>query len=186
MTHTSHRKRHTRKHNSHKNHHTLSHIKDAKQQPKTIVVIVHAHWCGACKATMPIWSEFKNIADRKYVKQLDVRNIEETYKDVKIPILENKYLIDGEKVNVSGYPTIFKIVGGHIHYYNGNRTPQEFLQWALKEHYGGFGGVGHTKTDETLILGGVNKTKKHRRTRKSGCSSCDKGRTRRWSWLKFW
>ena len=177
----------TRKHRKHKKPNT--HSKDAKH-PKTLVVIVHAHWCGACKQTMPIWEEFKTLSNGKHSHQLEIIDIEEKYKDIKIPMLENTHLKNGEKVNVSGYPTIFKIVGGHIQYYNGNRTPQHFLDWALKEHSGSFGGIGHTKTDETLILGGMNKTKKNRKSRKRGCSSCDKGRTRRWNWKKtlniFW
>jgi len=39
----------------------------------------------------------------------------------------------GTNVDVQdGYPTIYKIVGGKVEYYNGERTEKELISWALK------------------------------------------------------
>ena len=48
----------------------------------------------------------------------------------KLDKLNSKY-----KTNVAmqgGYPTIYKIVGGKVEYYNGERTENELVSWALK------------------------------------------------------
>ena len=47
-------------------------------------------------------------------------------------------MLDGEKIDASGYPTIVKLAGGRIDYYGGNRELVDMKHWATGQHIGGF------------------------------------------------
>ena len=51
--------------------------------------------------------------------------------------IENQKL-NGEKIEVYGYPTMFKIHNGHIDYYGGNRTASEMYNWVKGNISGGY------------------------------------------------
>jgi thiol-disulfide isomerase/thioredoxin len=116
-----------------------------------IIGLVYANWCGHCQALKPEWDMFKkNLKmDKKLANKCGIFEVEDadTMKDNKIKKINNK--VNGGELQVNGFPTLFKIVGGNIEYYNGERSANSLLEWAKTS----------TQT------GG--KTRKNRKTRKN-------------------
>ena len=94
---------------------------------KTIVGKLYMNGCGHCDALEEPWNQMKNKVGGKVTVADDIE-AEETDKLDKL----NKQ----HEVNVvvqGGYPTIYKIKkGGKVEYYDGERTEQELVNWALK------------------------------------------------------
>ncbi len=114
-----------------------------KQMKKGELVVgkLYADWCGHCQTLAPEWDTMKTSIKNKIkkggnkFKKVDIVEIEESVQDSKLPALNSKYL-DGSKDKVEvqgGYPTIFKIDGGRVHYYGGERTAEKMEQWAIGE-----------------------------------------------------
>ena len=121
MYNTSHRKRYKKSHN--KSRHTPT--------TKTIIGVVHAHWCGQCTSLMPNWMDMKD--QLRNVNTITVLSIEESensesrIKDINNTHLKNSH----QKLQVDGYPTIFKITNkGVLEYYNGTREVADLIKWA--------------------------------------------------------
>jgi thiol-disulfide isomerase/thioredoxin len=90
------------------------------------VVLFHANWCGHCKGFMPTWKKVKKqFAGDKTV---NMTAVEQGKMDMKIGGFQNK-VKDGQKIDVGGFPTIAKIDGGKLSYYQDERTPDKFAQW---------------------------------------------------------
>jgi len=92
----------------------------------------------------------KNLKmDKKLANKCGIFEVEDadTMKDNKIKKINKK--VNGGELQVNGFPTLFKIVGGNIEYYNGERSANSLLEWAKSS----------TQT------GG--KTRKNRKTRKN-------------------
>jgi thiol-disulfide isomerase/thioredoxin len=93
--------------------------------PSPIIIgKVYADWCGYCQALKPKWEQLKKILPKGRVQTVE---IEETETD-KRSQFEKKHK---KTINVSGYPTIFKIVNGKIEYYSGPREPEDMKRWVL-------------------------------------------------------
>jgi thiol-disulfide isomerase/thioredoxin len=93
--------------------------------PSPIIVgKVYADWCGHCKALKPKWEQLKQILPKGRVQTVE---IEEAETDKRAEF-EKKHK---KTINVSGYPTIFKIVNGKIEYYSGPREPEDMKRWVL-------------------------------------------------------
>jgi len=56
---------------------------------------------------------------------------------MKMQTIENNKL-NGEKIEVNGYPTMFKIQNGRPEYYGGNRTAAEMYNWVKGSVSGGY------------------------------------------------
>jgi thiol-disulfide isomerase/thioredoxin len=97
---------------------------------------IHANWCGHCIALAPKWRKLMKLIKTKIPKtQLVISDIESETMDNALSILNQKYL-SGSNQNVEiqgGYPTIFKIVNGKLHYYEGPREVEPMLKWAMKD-----------------------------------------------------
>lgn len=99
---------------------------------KNIFGIVHAKWCGHCKAIMEpaspseksIWEQTKALIGNS----AHIEEIEESQIDPKLKQLNEKY---GVNLSVNGFPTIFKIKGGKLDTdFSGERTPENLAKWA--------------------------------------------------------
>ena len=93
--------------------------------PSPIIVgKVYADWCGHCQTLKPKWEQLKEILPKGRVQTIE---IEETETDKRAEF-EKKHK---KTINVSGYPTIFKIVNNKIEYYSGPREPEDMKRWVL-------------------------------------------------------
>lgn len=104
-------------------------------EPEDTVVLIYANWCPHCQAMKPEWNELKN----QLGSTVETIEIEESDfdKDMKLQNIENQKL-NGEKIEVYGYPTMFKIHNGHADYYGGNRTATEMYTWVKGNISGGY------------------------------------------------
>ena len=96
-----------------------------KKRHPFVVGKVYANWCGHCQSLKPEWSKMKGLLKKrkhgiKYVE------IEETQKDQKFAEVKQKY---GVEIQANGYPTLFKIEGGKLSYYDGQRTAEQMSDW---------------------------------------------------------
>jgi len=83
-----------------------------------IIGLVYAKWCPHCTAMKPQWDIMKSklrpncrvveIEDSDYDKQTKLDNL-------------NNDIKSDEKLQIHGYPTMFKINNGKVDYYNGSR-----------------------------------------------------------------
>jgi len=105
-----------------------------KNKDESTIVLVYANWCHHCQDMKPQWDEMKNMLG------MDIETIEiedsDFDKDMKIRDIEDNKL-NGEHIEVVGYPTMFKVHKGHADYYSGSRTAPEMINWA-KSHKGGY------------------------------------------------
>jgi thiol-disulfide isomerase/thioredoxin len=122
---------------------------------KIIIGKIYAEWCGHCIALAPKWKTLlKTMRNKIPKKQLVIVNIESENVENGLSVLNEKYLYGSdEKVAIQGgYPTIFKIVNGKIHYFEGPREVSPMLKWAME------GLPRHTKKNRSA----KNKTRKMR------------------------
>jgi thiol-disulfide isomerase/thioredoxin len=89
-----------------------------------IVGKVYANWCGHCQDLKPKWQTLKNILPKNRVQFVEIEEAE-TYKRARFEKIHRT------KINVNGYPTIFKIINNKIHYYSGPREPEDMKRWIL-------------------------------------------------------
>ena len=114
-----------------------------KTIPKhTQIVVVgklYATWCHFCNELLPEWEKVKHYLEEKHREimpnskiRYKVVAIEQTQMEKKIPLLNSRYLANSEQkvVPPNGFPTIFRIYGGRLEYFNGSRDFQTMLTWA--------------------------------------------------------
>lgn len=125
----------------------------AKQHNDLIIGKITADWCGHCQHLQPKWeimekeiiNECSPIRESDNVMYLDNHNnkiqfykINSENQEEPIQKLNNTYLLNSnEKLEANGYPTIFKINGNQLQYYQGEREPQPMKQWFFSNHIGG-------------------------------------------------
>jgi thiol-disulfide isomerase/thioredoxin len=130
--------------------HTKKHTSKRHSAKPVVIGLIYADWCGHCQALKPEWDMFKKNLnmDKKLANKCDIFDVEDsdTLKDIKIKNISKK--VKGGEVRVDGFPTLFKIVGGNIEYYSGERNSSALLEWAKS----------------SIQKGG--KTRKHRKTNK--------------------
>jgi thiol-disulfide isomerase/thioredoxin len=107
----------------------MKHRKTQKQvrKPKTVVGYVYAEWCGHCKALRPIWKQMKKILPMHLVEYEEVNSNKQ---DEHIAKINHKYGVS--MTHPQGYPYIFKITGGQVHEYTGNRDAKTMAVWFLQ------------------------------------------------------
>jgi hypothetical protein len=68
--------------------------------------------------------------DKKLASKCGIFEVEDgdLLKDVKIKKISKK--LKGGEVRVDGFPTLFKIFGGNIEYYSGQRNSSSLLNWS--------------------------------------------------------
>lgn len=101
-----------------------------KKTQKPVLLLIHAEWCGHCKALMPQWNDMKRqlLKDNSYTSE-NIKEIEseELYK---LDDINRDYIEDGNNIYADGYPTMGKIQNGSFVRYQGGRSTSELMQWA--------------------------------------------------------
>jgi thiol-disulfide isomerase/thioredoxin len=100
-----------------------------------IIGLIHANWCGHCQALKPEWKKMKyNVMKSPSSSSYRFMEIEDSdkAKDYKINVINSK--LKGGKLEVNGFPTIFKIHGGKVHYYEGERNAHGLQGWFLGQN----------------------------------------------------
>jgi thiol-disulfide isomerase/thioredoxin len=93
--------------------------------PSPIIIgKVYSDWCGHCQALKPKWAQLKKILPKGRVQTVEIEEAE-TDKRAQFEKTHKK------TIDVSGYPTIFKIVNNKIEYYTGPREPEDMKRWVL-------------------------------------------------------
>ena len=78
----------------------------------------------------PEWAKMKkHIYSKKGKKHVVFVEIEEKQIESKLRKLEKE---QGVKIEANGYPTLFRIYGGKVVYYSGNRQSNEMSRWYLQ------------------------------------------------------
>ena len=107
--------------------------------PEIIIGIIYSNNCFHCIELLPKWKKMKkNINNRillnkiKYPTYLEVEsnNINKLNKFNNI----NRERL-GKDITYSGFPTVFKIYGNNIEYYEGSREPIAMENFFMKEIY---------------------------------------------------
>jgi len=113
--------KHPEKFGSRKHRHTIR-----KSKPSITVGLIYANWCGHCNALKPEWKKMKKGMRGMNCHYLEVEDADPN-KDRKIADVNSR--LKGEKLVANGYPTVFKVKGGNLEYYQGERTAQAMQQW---------------------------------------------------------
>jgi thiol-disulfide isomerase/thioredoxin len=114
-----------------------------------IVGKVYANWCGHCQILKPEWAKFKQSIPNGRVQFIEIEESE----SAKRSNFENKM---NTKLNVNGYPTIFKINKKKpVEYYTGPRTAHHMRRWIMT----------NKKNQKNTTNKRMNK--KHRKTQKN-------------------
>jgi thiol-disulfide isomerase/thioredoxin len=115
---------------------------DEVHEAPVLIGLIYANWCHHCQALKPAWEEMKKDIKNKYNGQFTVVEIEADQPDKSEQLAKLEQMLDGEKIDASGYPTIVKVGGGRVDYYGGNREMHDMLNWATgqdnEHHTGGF------------------------------------------------
>jgi thiol-disulfide isomerase/thioredoxin len=91
---------------------------------KTVIGKLFATWCGHCQSLEEPWNKMKTIVGEKVeFVEIESENLENELKT-----LNAKHKTDVKMQG--GYPTLFKIKGTKVSYYNGERTQEELVKWA--------------------------------------------------------
>jgi thiol-disulfide isomerase/thioredoxin len=139
-----------------------------------IVGKIYADWCGHCEDLKPKWETMENdiitnYAPPGYVKPTNeepisfvfgnnafkIYKINEQNKDGPISTINSNYLVNSnQKLQASGYPTIFKICDNQLEYYQGEREPEPMKQWFI------------SSMNKPTMMGGSIKKQKNKKTKK--------------------
>jgi hypothetical protein len=95
---------------------------------KKVVGKIYSNGCGHCVALEKPWQDVTNKLKGGNVV---VKDIEASNMDNELKKLNNTYLGGNtQKVSLQvGFPTIYKINGGNVSYYEGNRDTEPILSW---------------------------------------------------------
>ena len=119
---------------------------------QTVVGKLYMDGCGHCVSLEEPWNQMKTKVGGKVVVAGDIESAEIG----KLDELNQKY---GTDVSVQdGYPTIYKIKHGGVEYYNGERTVQKLVSWALQKQ---------GKSKKQKKIGGGKKRTNRKRTKTS-------------------
>ena len=118
-----------------------------KNKKKIIVGKIYADWCGHCKSLKPEWNKMKEMIKLNTGRTL--KNVEFKFYEMgetaendmynislqqQINDFNAKHFPNGDKkVEVDGYPTLFKICRKKIEYYSGPRIANDLYNWYTKK-----------------------------------------------------
>lgn len=113
-----------------------------KNKKSLIIGRIHAKWCGHCKTLDPKWKKMvgnikngvKNGKYRKYPHIEDMESDSISQGKLKKFNNENKEYFGGNEISYDGFPTLFKVEGGKIEYYGGEREPEHMENWFMQNN----------------------------------------------------
>jgi thioredoxin-like negative regulator of GroEL len=101
--------------------------KTRKHTKSAITVgLIYANWCGHCQALKPEWRKMKRGLHGKNCHYLEIED-SDPHKDRKMAHVNSRLKMG--KLEVNGYPTVFRIKDGKIEYYQGDRSASAMAQW---------------------------------------------------------
>jgi hypothetical protein len=118
---TVHRHKKTRGGLSRKHRHTVR-----KSKPAITVGLIYANWCTHCQHLKPEWKKMKKGMRGTNCHYLEIEDADH-HKDRKIAHVNSR--LKTGKLEANGYPTIFKVKGGNLDYYGGERNAKSLQQW---------------------------------------------------------
>ncbi len=103
-----------------------------KPSPQITIGKIWAKWCGHCLNLIPVWDKMKQLVNQNAKSLPTYMEVEEA--DIKQIDDFNESNPNGTFIDKArGYPTIYKIVGGKIEYYTGEREAKKMAEWALNK-----------------------------------------------------
>ena len=95
----------------------------------TVIVLLHATWCGHCNDLRPEWKQMKTDLD-SYITDNNIifEEIESVDMDEKLAELSQQYM-NNEKIDFKGYPTIGSIQDGVFEPYTNPRDSENLSNW---------------------------------------------------------
>jgi thiol-disulfide isomerase/thioredoxin len=151
---------------------------------------IYADWCGHCKTLKPEWDKMKRFIKLnmgRNLKNVDVEFVEigETNKTKEEGKDINHLLRDFNESHLShseeklalqnGFPTLFKICGGRLEYYNGERKAESIYKWGIAK-------CGSTHEKKPHWRGGSTRKKRNKRSlrnKRKGSKNTKKTRSTR-------
>ena len=109
-----------------------THHKRQTHKKNNVIVIgkVYADWCGHCQMLKPEWAKMKHhIRSKKGKGHVVFVEIEEKDIGTKLKKIEQEH---GVTIHANGYPTLFRVSNGKVHYYNGQRQSHAMANWYLR------------------------------------------------------
>jgi thiol-disulfide isomerase/thioredoxin len=110
-------------------------IRRKKGGNKTEIIVgkIYANWCGHCQNMADAWESMKKDLVEQKGGKFVFEEIEQNNEKDGINQVNEKYLGKSTtKLSLQGgYPTLFKIKGGVISYFQGDRTFEEMKKWYL-------------------------------------------------------
>lgn len=95
-----------------------------------IIGLIYANWCGHCQQLKPTWEELKKHITNNYENQFTIVEIEAEQADKAEQLAKLEKELNGEKINIEGFPTVLKINDGKLNYYSGARYLDSMMNWA--------------------------------------------------------
>ena len=100
----------------------------AKKHHNVIVVgLIHSNHCGHCIAMRPAWDEMTENLKREMGNRVLVHEVEANQMPQGLNLVR-RYTSQPIEIQ-GGYPTLYKVVGGDVSYYNGDRDPTSMKKW---------------------------------------------------------
>jgi hypothetical protein len=113
-----------------KRHRTMR-VKTGGKSPR-VVGRIYSDSCGFCVAMKDAWGEMKTKMQEQGKEVVKFADIEAQEMNEKLDEL-NKRLVSPQKVSIQGgFPTLFKIHGGKVEYYEGERSADKMYDWFMK------------------------------------------------------
>lgn len=105
---------------------------------------IHADWCGHCVALKDQWEKFKDklkfgmgrslknvVIEHHDFEDSEERKSKGHFVDKELDRYNNTFLANSPiKVALqNGYPTLFRLLNGHLEYHTGERTTDSMFAW---------------------------------------------------------
>ena len=140
-----------KKNKKNKSYKLIKPVEKTENNNEKIFGLIHASWCGHCQQLMPVWKELKNDllnnSNKNKIRIVEIES-EDSDKDYKINELNQKYILNGDKIAIEGFPTIFKINGGKLEYFSNERDYETMKNWILQNPLVKQGGKNKSKRNK--------------------------------------